>query len=211
MSKKAKPTAFHHLLSSLAQERRLLRLYSQNIDGIDTSMAPLATNIPLNQKQTWPTTIQLHGGLQKMVCTKCHTISDLSAVIFDGPEAPLCDHCKALNQIRIAERKRSHGIGRLRPRFVLYNELNPDEEAIGKVCCEDLKARPDAMIVVGTSLKIPGTQRLVRELCQATRASDGFTAWINISREPKRFEDCWDMVVKAESDTVAGLVKNGLA
>ena len=35
MSKKAQPTPFHHLLASLAQEGRLLRLYSQNIDCID--------------------------------------------------------------------------------------------------------------------------------------------------------------------------------
>lgn len=207
MSKNAAPTAFHHMLASLAQEGRLLRLYSQNIDCLDTSMKPLATELPLKLKAPWPKTIQLHGGLQTMVCTKCGELSDLKAEIFDGPEAPLCGACKTTDAVRTAYGgKRSHGIGRLRPRFVLYNEFNPDEEAIGNVSSADLRARPDAVIVVGTTLKVPGTRRLVKELCQVTRGRrDGFTVWINPSPEPKdiNFKDCWDLVVRAKCDTVA--------
>jgi NAD-dependent histone deacetylase SIR2 len=207
MSQKAQPTPFHHLLASLAQEGRLLRLYSQNIDCIDTRMKPLATKVPLNSKGPWPTTIQLHGGLQKMVCTKCGQLDDFQGEIFDGPEAPLCEMCKEHDQVRTAHAgKRSHGIGRLRPRFVLYNEYNPDEEAIGNVSTADLKARPDAVLVVGTSLKVPGTRRLVKEMCQVTRGRrDGLTAFINIDSEPKgvEFKDCWDLVVRAKCDKVA--------
>lgn len=210
LADKAKPTPFHNLLASIAQEGRLLRLYSQNIDCIDTSMKPLATNVPLNPKGPWPTTIQLHGGLEKMVCIKCGQLEPLEPGLFDGPEAPLCETCKVDDQVRTAHAgKRSHGIGRLRPRFVLYNEYNPDEEAIGNVCRADLKARPDAVIVVGTSLKVPGTRRLVKELCQVTRGRrGGFTAWINIDPEPKgaEFKDCWDMVVRSKCDVVANEV-----
>ncbi|XTI96194.1 DHS-like NAD/FAD-binding domain-containing protein [Cenococcum geophilum] len=39
----AKPTAFYYLLATLAHDSRLLRLYSQNVDGIDTIMEPLRT------------------------------------------------------------------------------------------------------------------------------------------------------------------------
>ena len=207
MSKAASPTPFHHLLASLAQEKRLLRLYSQNIDCLDTSMKPLATNVPLNVKGPWPATVQLHGSLEKMVCTKCGSISAFESDIFNGPEAPLCKTCVETDQVRTAHAgKRSHGIGRLRPRFVLYNEYNPDEEAIGTVSSADLKARPDAVIVVGTTLKVPGTRRLVKELCQVTRGRrDGFTAWINIDSAPKgvEFKDCWDLVVRSKCDDVA--------
>ncbi|KFA70494.1 hypothetical protein S40285_00567 [Stachybotrys chlorohalonatus IBT 40285] len=219
MSNKAKPTPFHHLLASLANEGRLMRLYSQNIDCIDIKMEPLNTRVPLmpsdnnnqksNLKSAWPVTIQLHGSLEKMVCTKCSDLQDFQAELFEGPEAPLCGACKDLDQVRTAHAgKRSHGIGRLRPRFVLYNEYNPDEEAIGKVSSADLKARPDAVIVVGTSLKVPGTRRLVKELCQVTRGrKDGFTAFINVDSEPKGayLKDCWDLVVRARCDDVAAL------
>ncbi|KAH0595649.1 hypothetical protein MHUMG1_06826 [Metarhizium humberi] len=209
MSKNAHPTPFHHLLASLAQEGRLLRLYSQNIDCIDTSMKPLHTQIPLEPKAPWPTTIQLHGSLDKMVCTKCADIQPFQGDIFDGPEAPLCESCKNLDEVRTAHAgKRSHGIGRLRPRFVLYNEFNPDEDAIGNVMRADLRARPDAVLVVGTTLKVPGTRRLVKQLCQVARGrKDGLTAWLNIDPEPKipDFKDCWDLVVKSTCDNIARL------
>ncbi|RDA84678.1 hypothetical protein CP532_3499 [Ophiocordyceps camponoti-leonardi (nom. inval.)] len=211
LTSKASPTPFHHLVASLAKEGRLLRLYSQNIDCIDTSMDPLYTTVPLEHKAPWPPTIQLHGGLQKMVCTKCGDLKPFNGDLFDGPEPPPCAECQKTDEVRTAfAGKRSHGIGRLRPRFVLYNEFNPDEEAIGKVVRADLKARPDAVVVVGTTLKVPGTRRLVKEMCQVARGrKDGFTAWINIDPQPKGhdFKDCWDLVVRSRCDDVAKLAE----
>ncbi|KAF5019834.1 hypothetical protein F66182_8147 [Fusarium sp. NRRL 66182] len=211
MTKNAEPTPFHRLLASLAQEGRLLRLYSQNIDCIDTRMPPLATNVPLNPKGPWPVTIQLHGGLEKMVCTKCGNLEQFNGDVFDGPEAPLCRTCKDIDEVRTAHAgKRSHGIGRLRPRFVLYNEYNPDEEAIGNVSGADLKARPDAVLVVGTTLKVPGTRRIVKEMCQVTRGrKNGIAIWINVDDEPKGVDlkNCWDIVVRSKCDNVAQLAE----
>jgi NAD-dependent histone deacetylase SIR2 len=93
--------------------------------------------------------------------------------------------------------------------MVLYNEFNPDEEAIGEVSHADLKSRPDAIIVVGTSLKVPGIRRLAKELCAVTRGRrGGFTAWISHDSEPSgiEFKDSWDLVVKGECDEVARYV-----
>jgi len=209
MTKNAKPTPFHHLLASLAQEGRLMRLYTQNVDCIDTSMPPLATTVPLNAKGPWPTSIQLHGGLEKMVCTKCGNLDPFDGSLFEGPEPPPCPKCEEADEVRTSfAGKRSHGVGRLRPRIVLYNEYNPDEEAIGNVTKADLRRVPDAVIVVGTSMKIPGLRRIAKEMCQLTRSRrDGFTAWINIDSEPQgaEFKDCWDLVVRAKCDDVAEL------
>ena len=210
MTSDAKPTPFHHMLASIASEGRLMRMYSQNIDTLDTQMPPLATTVPLNAKGPWPTTIQLHGGLEKMVCTKCGHLEPFNASLFEGPEPPLCEKCKEQDEVRTAfAGKRSHGIGRLRPRIVLYNEYNPDEEAIGNVSKADLRRVPDAVIVVGTSLKIPGVRRIVKEMCQLTRSRrDGITAWINLDPEPQgvEFKDCWDLVVRGKCDDIASLV-----
>ena len=207
LAKSSQPTLFHHLLATLADEGRLLRLYTQNVDGIDTSLPPLATTVPLNVKGPWPTTVQLHGGLDKMVCQKCHHLSEFEASLFDGPIPPSCRECKERDGLRtLFEGKRSHGIGRLRPRIVLYNEYNPDEEAIGAVTRADLRSRPDAVIVVGTSLKIPGVRRIVREMCGVVRGRrDGVAIWINNAPAPlgKEFENCWDLVVQGSSDEVA--------
>jgi NAD-dependent histone deacetylase SIR2 len=206
LTRNAQPTLFHHMLATLAEEGRLLRLYTQNVDGIDTSLEPLATHVPLHPKGPWPKTIQLHGGLEKMVCTKCGTLSDFDSKLFDGPEAPLCKPCEDMESARALGERRSHGVGRLRPRIVLYNEFNPEEEAIGAVTRADLRSRPDAVIVVGTSLKIPGVRRITREMCAVTRGRrDGLTAWINNGPEPmgNEFKDCWDLVVRGDCEEVA--------
>ena len=203
----AKPTAFHQLLATLASQGRLMRLYTQNVDGIDTSLPPLETTVPLSMKGPWPRTIQLHGGLEKMVCSKCNHLSDFEPALFDGPQPPFCTICMETDKVRTDHAgKRSHGIGKLRPRIVLYNEHNPDEEAIGAVVSSDLRSRPDAVIVVGTSMKIPGVKRIVREMCGVVRGRrDGLAVWINHEPPPvgKEFEHCWDLIVTGGSDEVA--------
>ncbi|KAL1954475.1 hypothetical protein VTO42DRAFT_1151 [Malbranchea cinnamomea] len=208
MAQKAKPTLFHHLLARLAKEGRLRRLYTQNVDEIDTSLPPLATEVPLGVKAPWPRTIQLHGGLKKMVCQKCRHTSDLQPEKFQGPYPPSCEKCHENEMARTTTGQRSHGVGKLRPRIVLYNEHNPDEEAIGSVVTADLRSRPDCLIVVGTSLKIPGVRRIVKEMSRVVRGRrDGITMWINRDSLPvgKEFENCWDLIVKSDSDEVARL------
>lgn len=210
MTKDAKPTGFHHMLATLAKEDRLLRLYSQNVDGLDTSMQPLKTQTPLRKDDTgkWPKTVQLHGGLDKMVCTKCHELSDFDADRFDGAAPPACTNCETVNDIRTnVEGKRSHGVGRLRPRMVLYNEHNPDDEAIGAVTRDDLRRRPDAVLVVGTTLKVPGVKRIVREMCSIVRdrKDGGMAIWINNDPPPSgpQLDGCFDIIVQGSCEEVA--------
>ena len=209
LTKDAKPTEFHHMLATIAKEDRLLRLYSQNVDSIDTSIDPLKTSVPLRKDEDgkWPRTVQLHGGLDKMVCSKCHELSEFEADLFIGPVPPLCPRCEEINDIRTNhEGKRSHGIGKLRPRMVLYNEHNPDDVAIGKVTQDDLRRRPDAVIVAGTTLKVPGVRRIVREMCGVVRDRRGGVAiWINNDLPPvaKDLEDCFDIIVRGPCDEVA--------
>ncbi|KAI7272733.1 DHS-like NAD/FAD-binding domain-containing protein [Hortaea werneckii] len=210
MTKAAKPTAFHHMLATMAKEGRLLRLYTQNVDGLDTCLDPLQTRIPLTKDQDgkWPRTVQLHGGLEKMVCSKCHEISEFNPELFNGAIPPLCPRCEEVNDIRTNhEGKRSHGVGCLRPRMVLYNEHNPDELAIGSVMKEDLRRRPDAVIVVGTTVKIPGVKRILKELSGIVRdrKDGGLAIWINQELPPAAdgIKDCFDIIVQSSCDEVA--------
>lgn len=203
----AQPTAFHHMLATLAHEGRLLRLYTQNVDGLETTLPPLVTRVPLaREDRAWPKTVQLHGSLAKMVCAKCHAVSDFESELFEGPVPPLCKACEAQDIVRTEHAgKRSHGVGILRPRMVLYSEHNPDADAIGLVTSADLRARPDAVIVVGTTLKVPGVKRIVQEMCGTVRdRRDGLTVWINTEDAPpigKALE--WDLIVKGPCDEVA--------
>ncbi|KAJ5561964.1 Sirtuin family [Penicillium sp. DV-2018c] len=200
-----KPTAFHEMLARLGTESRLKRLYTQNIDGIETSMKPLATSIPLSVKGGWPVTIQLHGSIEWMVCQKCSYLTSFKAALFTEADPPPCTECAGNNDARLTAGLRSHGIGRMRPRIVLYNEHNPDEEAIASVMNADIKSRPRVLIVAGTSLKIPGVRRLVKSMCANIRTrKDGVTMFIN--NEPpsgKEFDDCFDLIIKGSCDEVA--------
>lgn len=211
MSKRAKPTAFHRMVARLSKENRLLRLYTQNVDGLESQLPPLQTETPLPHKAPWPQTIQLHGGLDKMMCQKCRTVMDFDAALFEGEETPTCPECRQTDDYRTNELgRRSHGIGKLRPRIVLYNEQNPDESAIGAVSAADMRTRPDAIVVVGTSMKIPGVRRIVSEMCKIVRdRREGTTIWVNPDPEPTGplFEGCWDLIVKGTSDDVATLVR----
>ena len=208
MVKKATPTVFHHLLASLAKEDRLLRLYSQNVDCIENQLPPLQTKVPLGSKGPWPKTIQLHGGLEKMICSKCGWLGGLDAEIFRGSEPPDCSECVEMESVRGIAGKRSLGVGKLRPRIVLYNEYHPDSEAIGSVSKADLKTRPDALVVVGTSLKVPGIRRIVREMCKSVQdIRGGITVWINEDDPPlgKDLEGAFDFIVKGDCEKVAAL------
>jgi NAD+-dependent protein deacetylase SIR2 len=209
LSANAKPTLFHRLLACLAKENRLLRLYTQNVDGLENCLEPLKTEVPLSHKAPWPRTIQLHGGLEKMMCQKCRHISNFEPNLFDGPSPPLCPECVTHDALRTNHAgKRSHGVGKLRPRMVLYNEHNPDDEAIGAVTRADFRTRPDAVIVVGTSMKIPAVRRITHEMCNIVRdRREGTAIWINRDPVPsgKDLENCWDLIVKADCDEVARL------
>ncbi len=209
MSASAKPTLFHRLVARLAKENRLLRLYTQNVDGLENGLEPLKTETPLSHKAPWPRTIQLHGGLEKMMCQKCRHISDFEPHLFEGPDPPPCPECVTHDVLRTTHAgKRSHGVGKLRPRMVLYNEQNPDDEAIGAVTTADFRTRPDAVIVVGTSMKIPTVRRIVHEMCRIVRdRKEGSAIWINLDPAPtgKDLEHCWDLIVKGECDDVARL------
>ena len=79
----AKPTAFHEMLSTLGLEGRLLRLYTQNVDGLDVGLPFLETEVPLNSKGPWPRTIQVHGGLGKMALAQCVYNDEMASKQFD--------------------------------------------------------------------------------------------------------------------------------
>lgn len=259
-----KPTKFHLLMNQISKENRLLRLYTQNIDCLDTSLPDLYTARPLTRP--WPKAIQLHGTIGSMNCTKCHWTSpfdpskfryttynksdedsthnsneksahsrnspnsqdhngneddtdededgynsDLETVIEHYP-VPDCPECLESDSIRTIAGKRSQGVGKLRPSIVLYNEPNPDSEAIGQVTEHDVTGKPDGLIVVGTSLKIPGVRRMVREMSQAVHAAKGCSIWMNIddpsALSSREFESCFDLIVKGDCQLIPDILND---
>ncbi|KAF7773328.1 hypothetical protein Agabi119p4_5495 [Agaricus bisporus var. burnettii] len=124
-----------------------------------------------------PRCIPLHGTLQSVHCQTCtHSFplqEHLPSLTIGQP--PQCPECTSLERTRQLIGKRRRGIGKLRPSVVLYNEAHKDGEGVGDVVSKDLmgskgRSGADLLLVVGTSLRVPGTKRIVREFSKAVRS-----------------------------------------
>ncbi|KAH7363946.1 DHS-like NAD/FAD-binding domain-containing protein [Rhexocercosporidium sp. MPI-PUGE-AT-0058] len=194
----ASPTQFHHVLEAIAKEGRLHRLYTQNIDGLDTQLAPLKTEIPLPFKRPWPRTIQLHGDLKTLKCEgDPRHLSRFDPALF-GPElsAPLCTECKV--------HKRTGKVHILRPRVSLYDEYAfPDADAIGHVVDADMRASIDLFVVVGTALKVSSVKAITKLMCNRVHEKDGKAIWINLKAPTKDLGHYFDLVIIGNCEIVA--------
>ena len=198
MSESAQPTPFHHLLRALDDRGKLLRVYTQNIDALE-SKSGLTFGVPEiggprgkpkskagpsasqdmpgrlpSPPPEIPRCIPLHGTLGTMHCVSCTHVFPLRDHLehLSSGIPPYCPECTTLEKVRQMTGKRSRGVGKLRPSVVLYNEDHKDGEHVGEVVRKDLTGsspRADLLLVVGTSLRVPGTKRIVREFSKAVR------------------------------------------
>lgn len=167
--------------------------------------------------KTFTRAVQLHGDLENVICTICHTrypfTPELAKEFCQG-SPPACPRCKEIEALRDMVGKRSVASGVLRPDIVLYNEFHPKEELIGTLSQYDIRRRPDLLIVMGTSLKIPGVKRMVREMSRCVhdttlkskRAGAGKAIFINRDEPPKGWESVFDYFVAGDSDRAVELL-----
>ena len=83
--------------------------------------------------------------------------------------------------MREARGKRSLKIGTLLPNIVLYNDpsLHPSTYDITTLISADLGRRPDLLLIFGTSLKVFGIKKLVRDFARIVHANKGSVILIN--------------------------------
>ncbi|KAI9624953.1 hypothetical protein H4Q26_016520 [Puccinia striiformis f. sp. tritici PST-130] len=102
----------------------------------------------------FPRVIPLHGTLKNL-----------------RREPILCPQCQSFDHARAISGFRTRGVGLLKSGVVLYGEEHNAGDQVGAVTSRDLLRgrRPDLLIVAGTSLKVPGTKRLVKELSKVIK------------------------------------------
>jgi len=171
----AKPSPVHKLFKEWESQGRLLRLYSQNIDGLEReaglSVVSLGEHGP-STGRCWEipqeTVVQLHGCLRylRLRCTICHgseewNKNDLIAIL-DKNDVPRCSLCRQRRPSSLARPQRRSAEGVLRPDVILLNEIHPFGDEIGLIMAADGKERPDLVLVIGTELTVPGVRDGVR-------------------------------------------------
>ena len=207
-----KTTSTHRFIKTLRDTRKLIRCYTQNIDGLEareglnTDMShgkgnrsrftKKALDGQRSPARTQPgadldggcEVVQLHGDLRFLRCTLCQQIGeweDRHSTRLLAGKAPSCQQCAAANQDRQDRGKRGTKIGTLRPNVVLYGEEHPCAEAVGEITASDLTMSPDVLLILGTSLHVHGLKTMVREFAKAVHAKaggKGRVIFVNLSR-----------------------------
>jgi len=167
---------------------KLIRCYTQNIDGIETR-----EGLVIGGKEAQ--VCQLHGDIHTLRCDYCSVIREYTMewmeMLLDG-SAPDCPECIAKctflfpsfadeGTLRESMGKRSLRIGTLLPNIVLYNDPipHPSTTITSSVMSADLSRKPDLLLIFGTSLKVHGIKKLVKDFAKAVHANKGTVILIN--------------------------------
>jgi NAD-dependent SIR2 family protein deacetylase len=210
----------HRLIKALRDGGRLVRCYTQNIDGLEAREG-LETNMTRGTgtkrrfmrktfqeprpSQTIGTdfdggceVVQLHGDLKKTRCTLCQHVGDwdetATSCFLDG-EAPSCKQCMEKNDKREAKGKRGMSVGLLRPNIVLYGEEHPSNHLLAPFVPFDLSSKPEVLVIMGTSLKVFGLQKIVKDFAKQVHSrKDGKGKVVFVNRT-KPAESVWENVI----------------
>jgi len=224
MSISAEPSAFHKLLADLDGRGRLLRCYTQNIDGLEGRAGleiglPTKPDSPRKVVSQTPRCIPLHGQLSTLHCPLCLTSVPLADHLPLPPHPLACPTCDLSSSIRSALSERSRKSGYLRASVVLYGEEHPQGELIGSAVERDLKGsgkkgekegKVDMLLVAGTSLSIPGVKRIVKEMARALQSHSrgNLPRVIMVNREMpkgKEWEGVFDTIIAGDIQEFAAL------
>ncbi|KAK6458835.1 DHS-like NAD/FAD-binding domain-containing protein, partial [Scheffersomyces xylosifermentans] len=215
----AKATETHKFIKILKDKNKLLRCYTQNIDSLEGSIN-LNLGINLNEFddcknfiQNWKSldVVQLHGNLHKLSCTNCFSNFDWNesyqSQLANGLN-PQCSKCYEKYEERLYSGKRLTGnIGLLRPDIVLYGEHHPQSEILAQGLNVDLRAKPDLLIVMGTSLKVDGVKKLVKSLSASIHDKGGKVIFINKTPLSKQWENYFDYEILSDCDSFVRILK----
>ncbi|PIL31814.1 hypothetical protein GSI_06518 [Ganoderma sinense ZZ0214-1] len=179
----ATPSPTHRFLKTLDSKRKLLRSYTQNIDGLEDRAGLVGTSSDevkthgkgkskIKTKEV--RNVQLHGDIHRVRCTFCsadYPCASEHLETFLAGTAPDCPECAVRSTARVARSARALKVGKLRPAIVLYDEPHPLGDDIGSIQSADIARKPDMLIIMGTSLKVHGFKKLVKDFARTVHES----------------------------------------
>ena len=222
----------HMLIRRIRDNKKLLRCYTQNIDGleardelcIDMSRGTgsrsrfTKKSMELPQHTTHNQSggkmdggcevVQLHGDMETVRCNICQRTKNWTAneqEAFLKGDTLVCQECELEDVVRQAAGKRGSAVGSLRPNIVLYGESNPMETEIGSTISHDLTFGADLLLIMGTSLQVHGLKAIVKEFAKAVHSKkSGKVIFVNLSEPSKSvWKDTIDYWIEMDCDTWA--------
>lgn len=216
-------TRTHGFIRVLRDTNRLIRCYTQNIDGLEareglctdmnrgngcrTRFSRKSMKLPRTPARQLPggdldggcEVVQLHGNLAVLKCSMCRATCEWEEqdreAHFQIGEAPPCPSCEVLAQDRRDRGKRGTAVGFLRPNIVLYGEEHPSADSIGKLSVHDLSLAPDLLLILGTSLQVHGLKLLVKEFAKSVHARNRGKGKVIFVNLSKPSESVWKNVI----------------
>jgi NAD-dependent deacetylase sirtuin 2 len=149
-----KATLAHRFIELLhTKTKKLVRHYTQNIDGLEDQ----CTHLPTDK------VIAVHGSMDRAECAQCHTESDFQdfcskvrAQIKDlSGKDPLAPKVSTPIECKVC------GFTSMKPAIVLFRSSLPKEFALNVP--NDIKD-VDLLIVIGTSLRVAPANSIVRQV-----------------------------------------------
>jgi NAD+-dependent protein deacetylase SIR2 len=177
MCQNSKPTITHTYFKELLDTGKLTRWYSQNIDGLEKLSGVRLEEIGRDSsKPKEGSAVLLHGNLDSLVCVICKHKVPFTQEALDQTKKGEWETCKSCIQ-RSKDRKekgmRALREGFYRPDIVLYGESHPQAEYIGELIYNDIsKSSSSILIVIGTSLKVTGVKKMVKDYSRKIKSVD---------------------------------------
>jgi NAD-dependent SIR2 family protein deacetylase len=215
----ARPTSFHELLATLNARGRLLRVYTQNIDGLELKSG-LSTFPGYGIYEEHAVCVNLHGNLNQLRCLSCGNTFSLDPYLdtLTAGELPECMACTTdrTTRARLQLRDRQT-ISSLRPDVIFYDEVHPLADEIAKIVEKDVRA-VDGLLVVGSSMKVDGIQHIIHAFAQSLSRKHGkkkapFFSSIYLNMDmarPQKWSEVFDIWVKGDCQLFATMVQKEL-
>ncbi|KAL1411535.1 NAD-dependent deacetylase hst3 [Vanrija albida] len=200
----AQPTRTHHFIHRLETKGKLLRSYTQNVDGFERRMGIESGGRGNGLKKNGTRNVELHGDLGRVRCVLC--FADYEAErqyvdMFREGEAPHCPACQQRCEERVNRSARATSVGTLRPSIVLYDEPHPLGDEIGALQAHDMRRGPDVLLIMGTSLKVHGLKRLVKDFAKTVHEKKGVVVFVNATAPSKEWDGVIDYHVEGDTDS----------
>ncbi|KAI1316614.1 DHS-like NAD/FAD-binding domain-containing protein [Xylariaceae sp. FL0255] len=185
-AKMTRPTEAHRFIKDLRANGRLVRNYTQNIDGLeetaglstDLSKFNFASDCDDKTKRQSHSPKMISGSLTEEVgCVQLHgsllSWDERRGAILDG-KLSICDACP-----RTSNSGRPLAPGHLRPDILLYGEPDPRADSISEIIQHDLSLDVDLLLIFGTSLAVHGIRELTKKFARLVHKNNGKVLSIN--------------------------------